>query len=44
MKDFVYNLKIAVLDKWIAINKNWNYSVYILCDIADKLYLLEKEI
>jgi len=35
---------IKILDSWTEINKNWDYTEYTLCEIADRLYLLEKEI
>ena len=44
MPNFNLSITIKILDKWEGLNSKWNYVVYILCEIADNLYLLEKEI
>jgi hypothetical protein len=37
-------LTIKIIDIWEIRNEKWNYVAYVLCEINNKLYLLEKEL
>ena len=38
------SITVKIWDDWTETNIKWNYVSYVLCEIADKLYLLEKEL
>jgi len=44
MSQCKFSISVKVLDGWIGMNKKWNYIAYLLCNIAGKVYLLEREI
>lgn len=38
------SIRVAIIDRWDGFDKDWNYISYVLCDIAGKVYLLEKKL
>jgi hypothetical protein len=39
-----FTIIVEVIDTWIGMDAEWNYIAYMLCDIAGKVYLVEKEL